>query len=102
MIGSMAESESLETTGWHEIRTRRSGPAVTAGYERARRAYELGCQVRTLREERGLSQAELARRAGTSQAAVARLEAGAVEPRLSTLDRIGGVLGAHLVVELRT
>ena len=76
-------------------------PAVQAGYEAARRAFELGEQVRRLREARGISQAELARRLATSQSAIARLEAGGVDPKLATLDRLSRALGADLVVELR-
>ncbi|MBI3968483.1 MAG: helix-turn-helix domain-containing protein [Chloroflexi bacterium] len=54
-----------------------------------------------MRLSQGISQAELARRLGTSQAAVARLEAGGVDPRLETLQRISRALGAELIVELR-
>jgi transcriptional regulator with XRE-family HTH domain len=46
-----------------------------------------------------LSQAELARRAGTGQAAIARLELGEPNPRLNTLERIGQALGVGLVVD---
>jgi len=39
------------------------------------------------RRERGLSQTEIAARMGTSQSAVARLERGDLDVRLSTLER---------------
>ena len=70
-------------------------------YERARRLFELGMQVRELRRRRGLTQTQLARLAGTNQAAIARLESGGPEPRLSTLERIGRALDADLVVSFR-
>lgn len=46
-----------------------------------------------------LSQAELARRMGTTQSAVARWETGDVSPRLDTLERIAEAcaLDAHIV-----
>lgn len=50
-----------------------------------------------LREKRlrmGLKQAEVARMAGISQSMVARIEAGSVDPRVSTLARIVEVLRA--------
>ena len=76
-------------------------PAVQTGHETARRAFQLGDQVRHFREARGMSQAELARRLGTSQSAIARLEAGGVDPKLETLERVSRALGVELVVEFR-
>lgn len=54
------------------------------------------------RISRGLSQTEVAARMGTSQSAVARLEAGLSDPRLSTLERYALALHGHLAVELRS
>lgn len=50
-------------------------------------------QLAELRRERGLSQTEVAARMHTSQSAVARLEAGRDDIRLSTLRRYAGALG---------
>jgi HTH-type transcriptional regulator/antitoxin HipB len=86
---------------WSELkRDLPSRPEATPGYRRARRAYELSMQLRALREESGLTQTELARRAQTSQSAIARLESGGTEPSptLRTLERIGEVLSADLTV----
>jgi len=41
--------------------------------------------VHEARRRRGLSQAELARRLGTTQSAIARLESGAIAPRFETV-----------------
>jgi ribosome-binding protein aMBF1 (putative translation factor) len=87
---------------WGRLKQERLGdPRARAGYEAARRAFELGEQVRRLRLARGLSQSELARRMGTSQAAIARLEHGGVDPRLETLERLGRALDAELIVAFR-
>jgi ribosome-binding protein aMBF1 (putative translation factor) len=48
------------------------------------------------RESQGLSQMEVARRMATSQPAVARLEAGLSDPRLSTLERYAVAIGYDL------
>jgi uncharacterized protein len=56
--------------------------------------------LRGARERAGISQAELAARTGTSQAAVARREAGHEEPRLSTLRRL--VYACGEILELTT
>jgi transcriptional regulator with XRE-family HTH domain len=86
---------------WDELRQDRlAAPAASAGYERARRAFELGEQLRALREAQRLSQSELARRMGSTQPAIARLEAGRVAPSLDTLDRAAAALGVELVVTL--
>jgi ribosome-binding protein aMBF1 (putative translation factor) len=91
-----------EQRSWTAIKEQRPDNLERrAAYERARLAHELGAKVRTLREERGLSQAELAQRMGTSQSVIARLELGGAEPRLDTLDRICAALEADLIVDLR-
>ena len=84
---------------WEKLRQDRlAAPAASAGYERARRAFELGEEIRALREMQRLSQSELARRMGSTQPAIARLEAGRVAPSLNTLDRAAAALGVELVI----
>ena len=56
----------------------------------------LVASLATRRRELGLSQTEVAARMGTSQSAVARLEAGAADVRLSTLERYAAALGQRL------
>ena len=51
-------------------------------------------ELRTRREALGLKQTELAKRAGISQSMVARIEAGNVDPRVSTLNKIIVVLNS--------
>lgn len=48
------------------------------------------------REALGLSQGEVAERMGTSQPAVARLESGEVDARVSTLDRFAAAVGHRI------
>ena len=52
------------------------------------------------RQAQGLSQTAVAARMGTSQSVVARLESGALDMRLSTLERYAAALGRELVVGL--
>ncbi|HMK15339.1 MAG TPA: helix-turn-helix domain-containing protein, partial [Methanomicrobiales archaeon] len=49
-------------------------------------------EIRSRRVMLGLTQTELARKAGISQSMVARIESGSVDPRVSTLTRIVAVL----------
>jgi ribosome-binding protein aMBF1 (putative translation factor) len=84
---------------WDELRTRRMAePGAQDAYEAARLAFELGRSVRQLREQQGWSQTELARRAGMTQSAVARFEAGGTVPTLPVLERLARVLGVELAV----
>jgi transcriptional regulator with XRE-family HTH domain len=58
-------------------------------------------RVAERRQELGLSQRELAELTGTTQSAIARLEAGGRPPRIDTLLRIADALDCDLVVELK-
>lgn len=90
-----------ERSSWSELReSRMSEPAAQEGYEAARRAFELGENVRRLRVELGLTQKQLGKRARLTQSAVARLEAGDVVPTLPVLERVAQALGARLDVSL--
>lgn len=53
------------------------------------------------RQESGLSQTEIAARMGTSQSAVARLESGALDVRLSTLERYAAAVGRTVNWQVR-
>lgn len=95
-------------TSWNELKTKRleaMSDAERAEYERAYAAAalaaEVGERVREARDAAGLSQRELARRMGTSQAAVDRLEAGGVGATLTTLQRVATALGLEVSIELR-
>nr|WP_255671721.1 helix-turn-helix transcriptional regulator [Glycomyces amatae] len=54
--------------------------------------------MRTARLALGLSQAAVAARIGTTQSAIARLESGDTDPRLSTLERFAEVVGVTLAI----
>jgi DNA-binding XRE family transcriptional regulator len=58
-------------------------------------------RVAERRTELGMSQRELAELTGTTQSAIARLEAGGRPPRIDTLLRIAAALDCDLHVELR-
>jgi predicted transcriptional regulator len=53
------------------------------------------------RRDQGLSQTVVAARMGTSQSVVARLEAGEVDARLSTLQRYANAVSRQLDLEVR-
>ena len=79
---------------------RRGSAGYREGHAEARRAFLIGQAVRERRMALGLSQTELASRAGMTQPALSRLEAGGVVPTIPLLERISTALDADLIVEL--
>jgi transcriptional regulator with XRE-family HTH domain len=55
-----------------------------------------GALVREARERHGVSQATLARRAGTTQKQVSRIERGEISPSISTVARLLAAVGERL------
>lgn len=55
-------------------------------------AAAVGAKIRLRRQQRGMSAAEMARRAGLSKATLSQLEAGKGNPTIDTLDAIAVVL----------
>jgi predicted transcriptional regulator len=79
---------------------RRHEPKLPGFAEMAARRRALAEELVERRISLGLSQTEVAARMGTSQSAVARLETGQVDVRLSTLERyaaaVDNVIDFHL------
>jgi HTH-type transcriptional regulator/antitoxin HipB len=73
------------------------GTASREKYEQEFEAFKLGVMLQELRKERGLTQAELAEKCGTTKTYISRIENNASDIRLSTLMRIiQEGLGGHL------
>jgi transcriptional regulator with XRE-family HTH domain len=80
---------------------RRHQPVFGGFREMSERRQELASDLVAARLKAGLSQTEVAARMGTSQSAVARLESGDADIRLSTLERYATALGRQLGWSLR-
>jgi transcriptional regulator with XRE-family HTH domain len=81
---------------------KRKRESVFPGFrEMAARRHELVRHLEERRVDLGLTQTEVAARMGTSQSAVARLESGDSDIRLSTLERYAAALGHELDWNLR-
>lgn len=77
-------------------------PEFTERFKKAGEAWDVALKLASLRKESGLSQKELARRVGTSQQQISRLESPSYEGHsLSMLRRVAEVLGANIHVEIQ-
>ncbi len=80
---------------------RRHDPVFPGFKELAERRRDLAADLVAVRLELGLSQTEVAARMQTSQSAVARIESGDADVRLSTLERYAAALGRQLDWKLK-
>lgn len=77
---------------------RRATAGYREGYDEARRAFLIGQAIQDRRLALGLSQSDVATRAGMTQPALSRLEAGGTVPTIPVLERIAVALGTELIV----
>ena len=77
-------------------------PDVKAEYERLKPEFAFLDQILIARKAAGLTQAEIARRIGTTQSAVARLESGSGRylPSLATLHKYADAVGCRVEIKL--
>jgi DNA-binding XRE family transcriptional regulator len=75
-------------------------PDFQAEYEKADAEFAIIEALVRARTRAKLTQAELAKRIGTTQSAIARLESGGVSPSLATLRRYAEATGSKLKVDL--
>lgn len=83
------------------LREEMKDPAFKEAWDELDLEYRLASLLIRLRTEAGLSQAELARRVGTTQSAIARMESGRVLPHLKSLVKIARACGKTLEVTVR-
>lgn len=76
----------------------RKDPAYVAAYDALADEFALASALISARGEAGLTQDELAKRMGTTQAAIARLEGGRVKPTTRTLERYAAATGTRLKI----
>ena len=75
-------------------------PATKAEYDAQAPEFEIAEELIRARQRAGLSQAEVARRMGTTQSVVARLESGRSMPSAASLSRYAAATGSRLHVAL--
>ncbi|MBA4210826.1 MAG: transcriptional regulator [Parvibaculum sp.] len=75
-------------------------PEFRTAYEEADVEYRVVEALIEARSRAHLSQTELAKRIGTTQSAIARLESGQVSPTITTLKRYAAATGSRLVIDM--
>lgn len=86
-------------TEWPTLRDRLlADPAVRAEYEALADEFALVEELIKARAHSGLTQEEIARRMGTTQSVVARLESGRSMPSTRTLKKYAEATGTRLVI----
>jgi len=80
------------------VARRRADPKYAEVEQRYEQSMAIADLVVLHRTRRGMTQRELARRMGTSETAVARLESGFHLPSTETLRRLAAALGGRLTI----
>ncbi len=70
-------------------------------YKRLAPRYRLISQLIEARTKKGLTQAELAKKLGTRQSAIARLESGNANPTVEFLERFSRATASQLIIQIR-
>lgn len=75
-------------------------PKFKKEYDALEPKYALIRAMLDSRNKKGMTQAEIAHRAGTTQSAIARFESGRTNPTLEFASRLSRALGAKLEIRL--
>jgi transcriptional regulator with XRE-family HTH domain len=73
-------------------------PSYRKAYNALEEEFALAAAVIEARSRAGLTQQQLARKMGTTQPVVARLESGRGRPSMRTLDRFAQATGSRLLI----
>jgi HTH-type transcriptional regulator/antitoxin HipB len=100
----MSNTDKTKLTSFSEhldVQYGKRGTETREAYEQEFEVFRLGVLLQELRKEKGLTQAELAERCGTTKTYISRIENNASDIRLSTLMRIiREGLGAQLRIHV--
>ena len=71
----------------------------TVRREKVSLAKKVGCEIAAARSRLGMTQLDLAKATGIDQSDLSKLEKGALNPSLNTLERIGKALGVEISIK---
>jgi ribosome-binding protein aMBF1 (putative translation factor) len=82
------------------LKRKLQNPEFRAAYDAEDKRIQLVLQIIKLRQQRGMTQADLAKAIGTRQANVSRLERFDTNLTLGTLEKVADALGVNLQIDL--
>ena len=85
-----------------DLREQLKDPRFKKSFEKERSKLQLGYQIHLAREKAGMTQQELARKIGTRQSNISRLECGDYNFTIEMLDKISRALGVRLKIEIQS
>lgn len=92
---------SKPSISWSDVKKRLlKNPETAKAYEELEPEYEIISEIIKARIEQNLSQEDLAKRIGTGQANISRLESGSYNPSLRFLKKVADGLGKKLHISL--
>lgn len=90
----------IKNVTWKEYRKKLlRDPEVRKELAKMEPEYQLARSLIAARIKRKMSQTEIAKKAGTDQASISRLETGMAKPSMSLLQRIAVALGGKLMIK---
>ena len=86
---------------WKQLKTKLlQNKAIKKEYDRLAPRYGAIAVLISARIKKGITQKDLAKKIGTKQSAIARFEAGNVNPSLEFLEKMAGVMGYKVNISL--
>lgn len=70
-------------------------------YQKLQPEYEIACQIIDARLKKNMTQEELAKKVGTGQAVISRLEGMGAKPSISLLHKVAQALQTKIIVNIQ-
>jgi predicted transcriptional regulator len=75
-------------------------PETRREYERLAPRYKVISELIRMRIKKNLTQEQLAKKAGTQQSAVARIESGNINPSIEQIDKLARAMDAEIYIKM--
>lgn len=90
----------LDVKSW--INESLKNPKIKAEYDKLQPEFEVIRAIIRARANEGITQADLAKKIGTKQSVISRLESGNANPSIAFLKKLAAALNTHLEIKFTT